>query len=133
MTPDDVGDITEVSDLPNQIEVDVASMTADGGYDGEVIYDVVAERHPEAAVIVPPRITAVLDETIATQRDEHLAMITEHGRMSWQRSSGYNRSRRQTSFPRGGAAAAASKREVPCSSHSIYHNGGYCGLFPARR
>jgi hypothetical protein len=29
--------------------------------------------------------------------------------------------------------AAASKREVPCSSHSIYRNGGYRGLFPARR
>ena len=91
LTPDDVADITEVSDLLDQIDVDVALMTADGAYDGQVVYDAVAERHPEAAVIVPPRITAVADETTATQRDEHLAMIAEHGRMSWQRSSGYNR------------------------------------------
>ena len=93
LTPDDVADITEVSDLLDQIDVDVALMTADGAYDGQVVYEVVAERHPEAAVIVPPRITAVPDETTATQRDEHLAMIAEHGRMSWQRSSGYNRRR----------------------------------------
>ena len=62
LTPDDVADITEVSDLLDQIDVDVALMTADGAYDGQVVYDVVAERHPEAAVIVPPRITAVPDE-----------------------------------------------------------------------
>jgi hypothetical protein len=28
---------------------------------------------------------------MASQRDEHLKIITEFGRMSWQRSSGYNR------------------------------------------
>ena len=38
-------------------------MTADGAYDGEAVYDAVAERHPEAAVIIPPRITAVPSET----------------------------------------------------------------------
>jgi hypothetical protein len=26
-----------------------------------------------------------------TQRDKHLTTIAEHGRMSWQQSSGYNR------------------------------------------
>ena len=40
-----------------QIDADVASITADGAYDGQVVYDAVAERHPKAAVIVPPRIT----------------------------------------------------------------------------
>ena len=66
-------------------------MTADGAYDGQVVYDAVAERHPKAAVIVPPRITAVTNGTTATQRDKHLTIIAKHGRMSWQRSSGYNR------------------------------------------
>jgi transposase len=72
-------------------DADVASMTADGAYDGQVVYDAVAERHPKAAVIVPPRITAVPGEMIVTQRDKHLTTIADHGRMSWQRSSGYNR------------------------------------------
>ncbi len=91
LTSDDVGEISELPDLLDQIEADVASMTADGAYDGQVVYDAVAERHPEAVVIIPPRITSVADEMTATQRDKHLTTIAEHGRMSWQRSSGYNR------------------------------------------
>jgi hypothetical protein len=59
LTPDDVGHISELAHLLDQIDVDVASMTADGAYDGQVAYDAVAERHPKAAVIVPPRITSV--------------------------------------------------------------------------
>ena len=91
LTPDDVGDISVMPDLLDQIDVQVASMTADGAYDGQVVYDAVTGRHPKAAVIVPPRITAISVETTATQRDKHLATIAEHGRISWQRSSGYNR------------------------------------------
>ena len=60
-------------------------------YDGQVVYNAVAERHPKAAVIVPPRITAVANETTVAQRDKHLTTIAERGRMSWQTSSGYNR------------------------------------------
>ena len=66
-------------------------MTADGAYDGEAVYDAVTERYPEAAVIIPPRATAVEGETTTTQRDLHIALITKHGRMGWQRRSGYNR------------------------------------------
>jgi len=73
LTPDDVGDISEVPDLLDQ----------SGAYDGQVVYDAVAERHPKAVVIVPPRITAVAG---AAQRDKHLTTIAEHGRMRWQRS-----------------------------------------------
>ena len=91
LTPDDVGDVAELPNLLDQIDADVASMTADGAYDGQVVYDAVAERHPEASVIVPPRITAVASETTTSQRGEHLTTITMYGRMNWQRSSGYNR------------------------------------------
>jgi len=62
----------------------------DGAYDDQIVYDAVAERYPEAEVIIPPRITAVAGETTASLRDKHLTTIAEHGRMSWQRSSGYN-------------------------------------------
>ena len=55
------------------------------------VYDALAERHPEAAVIIPPRWTAVPDEAMATQRNAHVAAIAKHGRMGWQRRSGYNR------------------------------------------
>jgi hypothetical protein len=52
------------------------------------------DRHPDAAVMVPPRCTAVLSgnaATAPTQRDRHLQCIAETGRMSWQKASGYNK------------------------------------------
>ena len=51
-----------------------------------------AARHPEAAVIVPPRATAVPSETAKTEptpRDRHLQLIAADGRMGWQKMSGY--------------------------------------------
>jgi hypothetical protein len=51
----------------------------------------VANRHPDAEVIIPPRVTAVPNEAVTTQRDRHITTIEKHGRMGWQRRSGYNR------------------------------------------
>jgi hypothetical protein len=53
----------------------------------------VDERHPDAAVIVPPRAGAAASasaETAPTQRDRHLRLIAERGSMAWQKTSGYN-------------------------------------------
>ena len=91
LTPDDVGDLSEVPELLDQVEAEVASVTADGAYDGAAVYAAVAERHPGAAVVIPPRTTAVPSKVTTTQRDGHLAAIAKHGRLGWQRSSGYNR------------------------------------------
>jgi hypothetical protein len=91
LTPDDVGDVSEIPRLLDQIEAGVESVTADGAYDGEAVYNAVAERHPDADVIVPPRVTAVISGTTVTQRDLHIATIAKHGRIGWQRRSGYNR------------------------------------------
>jgi hypothetical protein len=63
----------------------------DGAYDRDDIYAAVVARHPDAAVVVPPRSSAVPSEATApTQRDLHLRCIAERGRMGWQRASGYN-------------------------------------------
>jgi hypothetical protein len=59
--------------LLDQIDAEVASMTAGGVHDGEAVYDAVAQRHPDAAVIIPPRATAVSNESMTTQRDRHIA------------------------------------------------------------
>ena len=48
------------------------------------------DRHPEADIIIPPRATAVPGTSGATQRDQHIATIQKHGRIGWQRRSGYN-------------------------------------------
>jgi len=92
LTAKEVDDGAEVGPLLNQITGMVASFTGDGGYDQDRVYASVAERYPDAAVIVPPRATAVPSdtaETAPTQRDHHLQHIAEHGRMAWQKASGY--------------------------------------------
>ena len=91
LTPDDVGDITAVPDLLDQITDTVGSVTADGAYDGDTVYDAVLQRHPDADVIIPPRSTAVVSGTGTSRRDEHLETIEKHGRLGWQRRSGYGR------------------------------------------
>jgi Transposase DDE domain len=89
----DVDDAAQLGPLLDQVAEPVAALTADGAYDQEGVYTDVAERHPEADVVVPPRSTAVPSETAEsapTQRDYHLQCIAEHGRMGWQKASGYN-------------------------------------------
>ena len=92
LTAKEVDDGAQVGPLLDQIMGAVSSFTADSGYDQDRVCAGVAERHPEAAVIVPPRSTAVPSETAATaptQRDRHLQHIAKRGRMAWQRVSGY--------------------------------------------
>ena len=94
LTSKDVDDASQVGPLLDQVAGAVALFTGDGGYDQDRVYDSVAERHPEAAVVVSPRANAVPSdtaETAPTQRDGHLRHIAEHGRMAWQNASGYNK------------------------------------------
>jgi hypothetical protein len=45
-------------------------------------------------VVIPPRASAVPstdDPAARTQRDRHIRLIAEQGRMAWQRASGYGR------------------------------------------
>jgi hypothetical protein len=77
----------------DQVAGAVAAFTADGAFDHQGVSTAITERHPEAAIIVPPRSTAVPSQTAEsapTQRDRHLQQIAEHGRMGWQKRSGYN-------------------------------------------
>jgi hypothetical protein len=94
LTTGDVDDGSQVELLLDQITAPLASFTGDEAYDQAGIYGTVAKRHPNADVIVPPRATAVpsdMAENTPTQRDRHLHSIAEHGRMGWQKRSGYTR------------------------------------------
>src|ERR1700727_3302163 len=55
LTTNDVDDGTQVGTLLDQVDGPIASFTADGAYDQDGVYGEIAERHPDAAVIVPPR------------------------------------------------------------------------------
>jgi Transposase DDE domain len=94
LTTKDVDDAAQVGSLLAQVAGPVASLTGDGAYDQDGVYRAVGDHQPEAAVIVPPRATAVPSATAATeptQRDRHLQGIAEKGRIGWQKMSGYNK------------------------------------------
>jgi DDE family transposase len=93
LTDKDADDGSQVGALLEQVEGPVVSFSGDGAYDRDDVYAEVTARHPDAAVIVPPRANAVpseVAETAPTQRDRHLQCIAERGRMGWQKTSGYN-------------------------------------------
>jgi Transposase DDE domain len=94
LTTTEDGDASQVGLLLDQIPGPIASVTADGAYDGDPVYRTVAERDPAAAVILPPRSTAVPSntaETAPTPRDRHLRMIQERGQRGWQKAINYGR------------------------------------------
>jgi hypothetical protein len=94
LTTHDVDDGSQVGPLLDQVDGPIASFTGDGAYDQDSVYASVAERYPEATILVPPRATAVPSktaETAPTQRDRHLQLIAERGRRAWQRASGYTK------------------------------------------
>ena len=93
LTDHDVDDASQVGPLLDRVDGSVAAFIGDGAYDRDDVYAEVAARHPEAAVVVPPRANAVPSEaaeTAPTQRDAHLRCIAERGRMGWQKASGYS-------------------------------------------
>jgi transposase len=94
LTTTEEGDASLVSPLLDQIDRPITSVTADGAYDGEPTYRSVADHTPDAVVIIPPRSTAVPSataETAPTQRDRHIQLIGERGRLGWQRAVDYGR------------------------------------------
>jgi transposase len=90
LTTPDVGDPTAVPDLLGQIDTDFDSFIADGAYDGEAVYQAVLDQQPDADVVIPPHKTAVISPPGNSQRDQHIQIIEDHGRMNWQRRTGYN-------------------------------------------
>ena len=61
LTGNDVDDAGQVPVLLEQVDAEIASVTADGAYDGEPVYQAVASRQPDKPpdVIIPPRSSAV--------------------------------------------------------------------------
>jgi len=88
LTSTEIGDPTAVPDLLAQVATDFDTFIADGAYDGDPVYQAVAAKQPNAAVVVPPDKTAVLSKAGDTPRDQHIRLLKERGRMSWQKQVG---------------------------------------------
>ncbi len=89
-----VDDASHVEPLLDQLAESPAPFMADGAYDRSAALDAVVARNRNARFIVPPCRGAVPAPTAATaptQRDLHVLAIDAHGRMNWQRATGYNK------------------------------------------
>src|ERR1700761_3895829 len=91
LTDQDVDDPSQVGLLLDQIDDPIVQVTADGAYDGAPTYQTIAAHSDGIEVVIPPRSTAVPsgEPGPPTQRDRHLAMIAEQGRLAWQVATGY--------------------------------------------
>lgn len=91
LTSRDIDDGSPTGALLGKLTDPLASFTGEGADDQDKVYQAIVVRHPDAAIIVPPRTTAVPSawaERAATQRDLPLRTLAADGRMSWQKSSG---------------------------------------------
>ena len=94
LTDKDVDDASHVETLLEQLAEAPASFMADGAYDRTAVRETVLARNLDAKFIVPPCKGAVSGPSAATsmtQRDRHVLWVEEHGRMNWQKASGYNK------------------------------------------
>jgi hypothetical protein len=60
------------------------------------VYQAIASHQPDPPpdVVIPPRASAVpstKDAEAQSQRDRHIQLIAEEGRMAWQKATGYGR------------------------------------------
>jgi hypothetical protein len=81
LTDQKADDPSQVGPLLDQIDGPIIQVTADGA----PTYQTIAAHDDEIEVVIPPRSTAVPsgEPSPPTQRDRHLAMIAEHGRLAW--------------------------------------------------
>ena len=91
LTDQNGDDPSQVAPLLDQIDGEITQVMADGAYDGVPTYQTIAAHGEGIDVVIPPRSTAVpsgIPGPLA-QRDRHLKMITEQGRLAWQAATGY--------------------------------------------
>jgi hypothetical protein len=92
LTTDDIGVPAALPGLLDQIDSPVDLFLAEGAYDGEPTVKALTDRFGaliEIAIPLPKN--AVMSAVVAQNpsiRDQHIAEIEAHGRMTWQKSSG---------------------------------------------
>ena len=92
-TGNDVGELSQVAPLLDQIGATIAGVTADGAYDGAPTYEVLAAHGEGIRVINQPHLTAVLSDEAEhnpSQRDQHILSIAAQGRLCWQKKTDYS-------------------------------------------
>jgi len=95
LTDGNADDAKAALDLLDEIEGEIASVTADAAYDSIAIYDASAARGAE--VVVPPVKSATRSgrrRSPSSARDRTIMRVKEIGRRQWKKESGYHRQAR---------------------------------------
>lgn len=89
LTTEHVGDETALPELLTDIDANMSRFLADGAYDGQGVADCLAEKFGhEVEIIIPPPKNAVHGKNV--QRNHHIDVIAQHGKIGWQTKTGYN-------------------------------------------
>ena len=94
VTPNSTGDSEVLGEMLDDIDGEIAQVSADGAYDRGYCYDYIEERGASAAI--PPRKDAVIwihgnRKEPKHPRDENLRRIRQVGRSKWKEESNYHR------------------------------------------
>jgi hypothetical protein len=97
LTDSDTADAAMAGPLVEHAGGRIRSVTADGAYDGASVYAAIRAARPPSsspAIIIPPAFPSIPASGTphgGTERERHAASIAAHGRMAWQKKSGYGR------------------------------------------
>src|SRR6202162_1079982 len=93
LTDQDTDDPSDVAPLLDQNDDPTGQVTADCAYDCAPTYQTIAQHGDGIEVVIPPRSTSIPsgEPGPPTQRDRHLAMIAEQGRLAWQIATDYGK------------------------------------------
>lgn len=61
----------------------------DGAYDSFDLNEAILKKQPDAKIVIPPPSVAVISQIANTQRDDHIRLLEEVGRMAWQKQNNY--------------------------------------------
>ena len=73
----------------DQLVTPFETFVGDGAFDTEAVAQAVLAKQPDAKIVVPPHKTAVCSGAWDRQRVQHIRDIKEHGRIAWQKMTGY--------------------------------------------
>ena len=63
----------------------------DGAYDSFKLNKAILHKQPDASIVIPPPSDAVISQEGTTQRDQHIRLLEEVGRIGWQKENDYGR------------------------------------------
>jgi len=91
LTKNTTGDSACVDKLLNQIDAEINTVYADGGYDGNPTYKKIEKKQPDKIprIIIPPKKQSKVRTDGNEQRNKHIQFIRTHGRAVWEIVNNY--------------------------------------------